>query len=102
MQRVPPKVQRALRDLLRKYQARGIDVFLFGSVAETWPEYRKGSDFDIGFKIPAGRKDAEESKREISRDASSLPTIRAVDVVDFSVVDDSFREIANTQARREL
>ena len=99
---VHPKVREALRDLLRKYQACGVDVFLFGSVAETWPEARRGADFDIGFDLSKVAGRGKELGRELARDVSRLPTVRPVDLVDFSAVSETFRRHAMEYARREL
>jgi hypothetical protein len=70
MNAVHPQVRKVLARLMRTWQSRGVDVFLFGSVAETWPPARKGADLDIGFDSrplgPAGHALARELARDMA------------------------------------
>lgn len=102
MSKVHPVIQHELKHLLVKYEKLGVDMFLFGSVADTWPECRRGADFDIAVDAVPATKDRRDVVRQLERDVARLPTIRPVDVVDLANVSPAFRETARKQARRRL
>lgn len=90
---LPPRVRDALIDLAKRYHRIGVQVFLFGSVARSWPLAAATADFDIGFEFRDGRVD-EQVARTLAREFDNLPTVRPVDLVDFSRVSPEFRREA--------
>lgn len=88
---VDPRVCATLRDLAANYARHGVRIFLFGSAAHTWPLAAVGADFDLGYEIESSRSDQEALRRSLERDVRALPSIRPVDLVDFSEVAASFR-----------
>jgi hypothetical protein len=88
---VDPRVRERLRDLAVGYALRGVHVFLFGSVARTWPEAHIGADLDLGYEIQLSQVDQDVLRRELERDIETLPSIRPVELVDFSRVTEAFR-----------
>lgn len=87
---LPPRLRSRLKALGQKYQARGVDLFLFGSFART--DWRENSDLDLGLEWR--RPNSQELFRELCKDVDDLPTIRKVDLVDFSKASQGWREIA--------
>lgn len=85
------RVRDSLCALARRHSRRGVRVFLFGSIARTWPQATLGADFDLGYEIAHARADRETRRRELERDVALLPSIRPVDLVDFSEADEAFR-----------
>ncbi|MEN9813957.1 MAG: polymerase beta, Nucleotidyltransferase [Verrucomicrobiota bacterium] len=96
-----PCVQQALHSLGERYAREGVRVFLFGSVARCWPEAPLGADFDLGYEPPPGTADPEALRRRLEDDLALLPSIRPVDLVDFSRAPASFRAVAS-QCRLDL
>ena len=88
---VDPRVRAALQDMARRHARRGVRVFLFGSVARTWPRAPVGADFDLGYEIDRAGGDPEARRRELQHDVEALPSIRPVDLVDFAEVTGTFR-----------
>lgn len=88
---VDPRVRDALRQLAVRHARQGVRVFLFGSVARSWPRAPVGADFDIGFEIKSPRGDRDAARRTLEGDLDSLPSIRPVDLVDFSLATETFR-----------
>ena len=87
---IDPRVCDGLRALARRHRRNGVRVFLFGSTARTWPQASIGADFDLGYEIDRSRDDREARRRELERDVESLPSIRPVDLVDFSQAAEAF------------
>lgn len=85
------RVRDGLRDVALRHAQRGVRVFLFGSVARSWPKAPIGADFDIGYEIDRSLGDRDVRRRELERDVETLPSIRPVDLVDFSEVTEAFR-----------
>lgn len=85
----------ALCALGRRFSARGLHVFLFGSFAAG--TQRPGSDIDLGFEAssdtPASVVD------DLRRAVDDLPTVRHVDLVDFTRADRDFVRVARTRVR---
>ena len=90
---LPPRVRDALIDLAKRYHRIGLQVFLFGSVARSWPLAAATADLDIGFEFQDGRVDGHIT-RTLAREIDNLPTIRPVDLVHFSRVSSPFRREA--------
>jgi predicted nucleotidyltransferase len=67
-----------------------VRLFLFGSVARTWPEAHIGADLDIGYVLDPARSDRAERVRSLQRDLEALPTVRPVDLVDLSHASTAF------------
>jgi hypothetical protein len=88
---VDPRVRNSLRDVAVRHARRGVRVFLFGSVARTWPCAPLGADFDLGYEIDRSRGDENALRRDLERDMASLQSIRPVDLVDFSLATAAFR-----------
>ena len=89
-----PEIRKQIIELARTYKKRGIRLFLFGSVAKTWPLTRKGADLDIGIESLSQSDEAEKTKKELLIQLERLPTIRPLDGVDFDNISSSFRTIA--------
>lgn len=87
---LPPRLRARLKALGRKYHTRGIDLFMFGSLARK--DHRPNSDLDLG--IEWRRPISPKLFRELCRDVDDLPTVRKVDLVDFSSVPHTWKEIA--------
>lgn len=92
---LPSPVLEGLRRLVAESSARGIRLFLFGSFARG--DARPNSDLDLGYEmqggIPAGH-------RTWLLDAvAALPTIRPIDLVDFSSVSPAFRNVTRGEQR---
>lgn len=88
---VDPLVRSALHGLAVRFARDGVRLFLFGSIARTWPFARVGADFDLGYEMEAQQAGFEAVRRRLEREVESLPSIRPVDLVDFSMVTDAFR-----------
>ncbi|MDQ3461331.1 MAG: nucleotidyltransferase domain-containing protein [Deinococcota bacterium] len=87
---LPPRLLEALQGLARAYRQQGADLFVFGSFARG--DARRTSDLDLGVEWRG-----EPSKRTFSRlydDVQALPTIRKIDLVDFSQASPGFRCLA--------
>lgn len=92
---LPACVREALVALGQRYAREGIRVFLFGSVARTWPQALMGADLDIGYELPPGTLDPGRVRRRLEDDLAALPSIRPVDLVDFTTAPESFRAVAS-------
>jgi len=87
---VAPGVRAYLYEIARRQARFGVRLFLFGSVARTWPQAHIGADLDIGYEIDRTRDDRDVRRRSIERDIEALPSIRPVDLVDISQVTAAF------------
>jgi hypothetical protein len=96
-----PCIQAALASLGTRYAREGVRLFLFGSIARFWPEAPLGADFDIGYETPGGASDPDGLRRRLEDDLETLPSIRPVDLVDFSRAPEPFRSLAS-QCRIDL
>lgn len=81
---VAPRVRAHLQELAKQQARFGVRLFLFGSVARTWPKAHIGADLDIGYAIDPARSDRAERIRSLQRDFEALPSVRPVDLVDMS------------------
>lgn len=81
---VAPRVRAHLQELAKQQARFGVRLFLFGSVARTWPKSHIGADLDIGYAIDPARSDRAERIRSLQRDFEALPSVRPVDLVDMS------------------
>jgi predicted nucleotidyltransferase len=81
---VAPRVRAHLQELAKQQARFGVRLFLFGSVARTWPKAHIGADLDIGYAIDPARSDRAERVRSLQRDFEALPSVRPVDLVDMS------------------
>ena len=82
------KIKKLVLDVAADFSCR---IFLFGSRVEG--ELKRGSDFDIGIEgLP--RRDFLKLKRRITEAVEGSTVPHFVDVVDFSTVDENFRDIA--------
>ena len=90
-----PCVQEALGKIGSKYAREGVRVFLFGSVARSWPEAPLGADFDIAYVAASNPAAVDELRRRLEDDLAALPSIRPVDLVDFSHAPEPFRSLAS-------
>ncbi len=94
-QTLAPCIQRAFGDLGSRYAREGVRVFLFGSVARFWPEAPLGADFDVGYEASDVTAVRLDLRRRLEEDLAALPSIRPVDLVDFSAAPEPFRSIAS-------
>ncbi len=90
-----PAVWSALCDLGLRFSGRGLRVFLFGSFAAG--TQRPGSDLDLGFE--AATNTPASIIDELRHAVEELPTIRHIDLVDFSRADQDFVRVARTHMR---
>ncbi|MFM7554218.1 MAG: nucleotidyltransferase domain-containing protein, partial [Verrucomicrobiota bacterium] len=88
---LPAQVRNHLHQVAKKQARLGVRMFLFGSVARTWPQAHIGADLDIGYEIDANRIDRADRLESLERDIEALPLIRPVDLVDFSKAGEAFR-----------
>lgn len=96
-----PCIQESLKSLGERYARDGVRLFLFGSIARFWPEAPVGADFDIGYETPSDVADPDALRRRLEDDLETLPSIRPVDLVDFSRAPEPFRSLAS-QCRIDL
>ena len=87
---LPPRLVSRLKALGRKYRAEGVELFIFGS--QSRKDRRPNSDLDLG--VEWHRPVSPDLFRTICRDVEDLPTIRKVDLVDFSKASPAWREVA--------
>jgi len=90
------RVVRRLNDLAEDLSEMGLELFVFGSVAQTYPMARKGADLDLGIRAKEVMRPEirMERLRHVRRQIENLPTIRPVDLVDFDTVGSDFKELA--------
>ena len=88
---LPPQVRNHLHQVAKKQARLGVRMFLFGSAARTWPQAHIGADLDIGYEIDGNRIDRADRLESLERDIQALPSIRPVDLVDFSKAGEAFR-----------
>ncbi|MCC5790478.1 MAG: hypothetical protein JJT75_12655 [Opitutales bacterium] len=93
---IDPRVVRGLNKVFTDSSKLGFELFVFGSVAETYPWARKGADLDLGIMAKNTMRPElkRDQMRQISRRLADLPTIRPVDLIDFDTVDPDFKAIA--------
>jgi len=87
---LPARLLHDLQQLARKYQKDGVKLFIFGSFAQD--KARPTSDLDLGVEWQGQPNPAVF--RRLYQDVQSLPTIRPIDVVDFSQTNSRFKQIA--------
>ena len=87
---VAPRVRAHLQELAKQQSRFGVRLFLFGSVARTWPKAHIGADLDIGYVLDPARSDRAERVRSLQRDLEALPSVRPVDLVDLSLASADF------------
>ncbi|MFP4156109.1 MAG: hypothetical protein ACLFU4_00655 [Opitutales bacterium] len=94
--RLHPRVVHALNEIATELSESGLELFLFGSVAQTYPYVRKGADLDLGLHSIADF--SSEAEHKIKRLAVSrlleIPTIRPLDIVDFDTAGERFKNLA--------
>lgn len=88
---IPPRLWQNLQHLAEKYQVMGVDLFIFGSYAKG--TQRPVSDLDLGVEWQAER-DAKVFSN-LYWDIQDLPTIRKIDLVDFSQCDAEFKQMTS-------
>ena len=86
------RLLRDLRELARKYQDEGLDMFVFGSFARG--DQRPTSDLDLG--VEWRDEHSPETFLRLYWDVQELPTIRRIDLVDFEQIDSDFRRMATS------
>ena len=93
---IDSRVVRELNEVFADCSRLGFELFIFGSVAETYPLARKGADLDLGIMSKNAMKPEVKRgyMRQISRRLADLPTIRPLDLVDFDSVDPNFKAVA--------
>ncbi len=90
-------LRRAIRDAVRKHLDLALyEVFIFGSEASGTGTGR--SDIDIGIRGPEPLD--KVTFLRIREELEKLRTLRAFDVVDFTIVDPSFAEVALRKIER--
>lgn len=94
LRQIPRELILELNSVAERSKALGVELFLFGSLAETFPQYRRGADLDLGFRVKSG--DKNRAVRRIRKLVEGLPTVRPVDLVDFDEVSVEFERAAST------
>ncbi len=89
---LPARLWRELQRLAQKYAAFGLELFIFGSFARG--DQRPNSDLDLGVEWQGER--APAIFRQLYDEVESLPTIRPIDLVDFTQVGLDFKRVAGT------
>jgi len=89
---LPSRLLHDLQELARKYRKDGVELFIFGSFAQG--NAQPTSDLDLGVEWQ-GQPDPAIF-RQLYQDVQTLPTIRPIDLVDFSQTDSRFKQIAGT------
>jgi len=91
-----PRVVHALNEIASELSELELELFLFGSVAQTYPYTRKGADLDLGLcaavNLPPQLE--RERKRFAMHRLQELPTIRPLDIVDFDAAGERFKSLA--------
>lgn len=87
---LPDRLWRALESIAFKYKDEGLKLFIFGSFAQL--KNKSTSDLDIGVCWVSKRDPLLFN--QLYLDIQELPTIRKIDLVDMSQVDESFRQEA--------
>lgn len=89
-QPISPRLLRALDETAATFRGRGVRLFVFGSIARTYPLSHRGADLDIGWEREPGAPVDDDVARSLARAMESLPTVRPVDLVDFATVSPDF------------
>lgn len=89
---LPTRLLRALQTLARTYQEQGLKLFIFGSFARG--DQRPTSDLDLGVEW-SGERDPRTFTR-LYEAIQELPTIRKIELVDFSQVDSAFKNVVGS------
>lgn len=87
---LPLRLLQNLQELAEKYKVDGLDIFIFGSFARG--DQRPTSDLDVGVEWRKERN--PQAFLRLYWEMQSLPTIRKIELVDFSQTDPNFRQIA--------
>lgn len=87
-QRIPQRVVDELYQIARKYRSKGAHLFIFGSIAES--RDKRTSDLDLGIEWEGDR--SAEIYRQLREEIWNLPTIRKIDLVDMSRVNEEFEK----------
>lgn len=88
--KLPDQLIDALVTMGRKYHKLGVELFIFGSFAHG--KNRTNSDLDIGIEWSDKRN--VHLLNQLEKEVYDLPTIRKIDLVDFSRVGNQFRQVA--------
>jgi hypothetical protein len=94
-QLISSSLLRELDATAREFRRHGVRLFIFGSVAETYPASYKGADLDLGYQLTESASGNENIEHKLARRIEDLPTIRPIDLVDFSKVGKEFAAIAS-------
>ncbi len=89
-EKLPDRLIDALVTMGRKYHKLGVELFIFGSFA--YGKNRNNSDLDIGIEWSDKRN--VHLLNQLEKEIRDLPTIRKIDLVDFSRVDNQFKHVA--------
>jgi len=87
-----------LNELAASFQPLGVRLFIFGSVAQTFPESYRGADLDLGYELDLPDAKAVLVERDLRCAIENLPTIRPIDLVNLGKVGREFA--ANVRLNR--
>jgi len=93
---LPETLLRTLDQIGRDFRARGLRVFVFGSVARSWPQAHATADLDLAFDWEPDVLRRPEVERELEHRVAELPTVRPVDLVNLADCSVNFRKQATT------
>lgn len=98
---VSPRLRVELHALAERFAQKRTRVFLFGSAAPAWPLAPAGADLDLGYETDPTETASGRAalRRELALAVELLPTVRPIDLVDFSTVTPEFRQCASGQMR---
>jgi hypothetical protein len=97
---LPARLLAELDRTARVFARRGVRLFVFGSVAETYPSSYRGADLDLGYTFSEQEDDRENLERELVRAVRNLPTVRPVDLVNFDTAGREFTGVARSKIVR--
>lgn len=89
---LPSRLLQRLQQLAQTYRQAGVELFVFGSFARG--DQRPTSDLDLGGEW-ASERDPQTFTR-LYWDVQQLPTIRKIELVDFTQVGPRFKRVAVT------
>lgn len=98
---VSPRLRAELGVLAKRFARMQVRLFLFGSAARSWPLAPAGADLDLAYEASPAPTGARRVAlhRELAKAVEALPTVRPIDLVDFSTVTLEFRRSASGQIR---
>jgi len=91
---ISDEIIKKIKEIIKKmhFSEKNIKVFLFGSRIQNQSQER--SDIDIGLENINQQKIPATFKFDFQDELEKIPTLLQFDIVDFSIVNDSFKKEA--------